>query len=147
MRDQAKKQRQNKERKKRGLRALLPKTLVAIKNEVGQDLLVQWIQNTRSFPEFLHKIADDWFDDKANSDTHWINGMCCMITDLAEAEKVKESLETPRELFLWLAKHISKNLSENELLWDDSKIFSPENIEKVFTQLEDLKILVSEKET
>jgi hypothetical protein len=125
----AKNARHDRERRKRGLRKILPTALICIQEDMEKDLMKESIVTTESFPGMLRKIANDLFvDGEHDVQTPWIKAVCCMFTDIAEIEKVKNDLVNPKEIFFWFATYCEDTLPKDELTWNSSKLFTSENL-------------------
>jgi hypothetical protein len=142
----AKKARLEAERKRRCLRMILPKVMVCIQLEVGDEALRKWIHGTETFPELLRLIANEVLGDAEDVDNAWIKGLCWMFTDVAEAEKTPEQIDTPKEIFLWFARYVESMLSKPDLNWETSKCFTEASLNAACDFLEQCKILHAVRE-
>jgi len=143
--DAAKKLRKQIEQKRVIVRDMVTKIYLALQFDVGEDCLGIWIRETKTFPSLLRRFVDEWIRERPDADTQWILGMCCMLTDFAEKEKIKEELSTPKDIFLWFAEYLEELFPKNELVWETSKMLSQQAIERMILFLHNLKEGLSEE--
>jgi hypothetical protein len=142
--DAVKKIRKRKEQKRIIVRDMVIKIYLALQFDVGEDCMATWVQDTKTFPSLLRRFVDDWIKDRTEADTPWIFGMCCMLTDFAEKEKIKEELLTPKDIFIWFAEYLEELFPKPDLVWETTKILSPLAIERMIDFLDGLKEQVVE---
>lgn len=125
------------------LRKPVTSIYVSICLMVGQNKFLEWIEQSKCFPSLLRIMAKEHFGDAEDVSEYWEQGICQIVTDIAEkgmsnSEKVNRDISTPRLIIEWFAEFLERTFHKKELSWN-SKLFTKESINPVLDELEILK--------
>jgi hypothetical protein len=134
----SKKLRAQREEKARSLRTAVTKIYVSLVLCISDNIFLQWVEKTTTFPQLLRCLAREHFEDREDV-SRWEQGLCQIISDLAQKEMTGDEFKTrdisfPRDIILWFADFLERTFSKPLIRWD-SPLFAKELVHRFTDQL------------